>query len=84
MYLFIMTFILAWIDLTLMSTCCCLMLFSNFQNFLLFFRTAHARAKAEAADQAALAACQDSDVARAVARELSPNFRQPGTKRMMS
>ncbi|MCI4390484.1 hypothetical protein PGIGA_G00123190 [Pangasianodon gigas] len=41
-------------------------------------RTAHARAKAEAADQASLAACQDSDVARAVARELSPTFRQPG------
>ncbi|KAI5616950.1 junctophilin-1, partial [Silurus asotus] len=41
-------------------------------------RTAHARAKAEAADQAALAACQDSEVARAVARELSPAFRQPG------
>ncbi|KAB5535415.1 hypothetical protein PHYPO_G00117420 [Pangasianodon hypophthalmus] len=41
-------------------------------------RTAHARAKAEAADQSALAACQDSDVARAVARELSPTFRQPG------
>ncbi|MCJ8744727.1 hypothetical protein PDJAM_G00121970 [Pangasius djambal] len=41
-------------------------------------RTAHARAKAEAADQAALAACQDSDVARTVARELSPAFRQPG------
>ncbi|KAG7319413.1 hypothetical protein KOW79_016556 [Hemibagrus wyckioides] len=41
-------------------------------------RTAHARAKAEAADQAALAACQDSEVARAVARELSPTFRQPG------
>lgn len=41
-------------------------------------RTSHARAKAEAADQAALAACQDSDVARAVARELSPSFRQPG------
>ncbi|XP_062843688.1 junctophilin-1b [Trichomycterus rosablanca] len=41
-------------------------------------RTAHARAKAEASDQAALAACQDADIARAVARELSPNFHQPG------
>ncbi|XP_030625399.1 junctophilin-1a isoform X4 [Chanos chanos] len=41
-------------------------------------RTAHARTKAEAADQAALAASQDSDIARAVARELSPNFHQPG------
>uniref|UniRef100_A0A8C2CUF3 Junctophilin 1b n=1 Tax=Cyprinus carpio TaxID=7962 RepID=A0A8C2CUF3_CYPCA len=40
--------------------------------------TAHARAKAEAADQAALSASQDSDIARAVARELSPNFYQPG------
>ncbi|XP_026866845.1 junctophilin-1b [Electrophorus electricus] len=41
-------------------------------------RTAHARAKGEAADQAALTACHDSDIARAVARELSPNFHQPG------
>ena len=41
-------------------------------------RTAHARTKSEAADQAALSACQDSDIARAVARELSPNFHQPG------
>lgn len=41
-------------------------------------RTAHARAKAEAADQAGLSASQDSDIARAVARELSPNFHQPG------
>ncbi|XP_023650498.2 junctophilin-1 [Paramormyrops kingsleyae] len=41
-------------------------------------RTSHARAKAEAADQAALSARQDSDIARAVARELSPSFRQPG------
>uniref|UniRef100_A0A671MRU2 Junctophilin-1-like n=1 Tax=Sinocyclocheilus anshuiensis TaxID=1608454 RepID=A0A671MRU2_9TELE len=41
-------------------------------------RTAHARAKAEAADQAALSASQDSDIARAVARELSPSFYQPG------
>uniref|UniRef100_A0A668A947 Junctophilin n=1 Tax=Myripristis murdjan TaxID=586833 RepID=A0A668A947_9TELE len=42
-------------------------------------RTAHARAKGEAADQAAQSASQDSDIARAVARELSPGFHQPGT-----
>ncbi|XP_048030011.1 junctophilin-1a [Megalobrama amblycephala] len=41
-------------------------------------RTAHARTKSEAADQAALAACQESDLARAVAYELSPSFHQPG------
>uniref|UniRef100_A0A3P8X1W0 Junctophilin 1b n=1 Tax=Cynoglossus semilaevis TaxID=244447 RepID=A0A3P8X1W0_CYNSE len=41
-------------------------------------RTSHARAKAEAADQAAHSASQDSDIARAVARELSPSFYQPG------
>ncbi|XP_064298594.1 junctophilin-1 [Phalacrocorax carbo] len=41
-------------------------------------RTAHARAKADAADQAAQAARQECDIARAVARELSPNFYQPG------
>ncbi|KAL6048105.1 hypothetical protein STEG23_029548 [Scotinomys teguina] len=41
-------------------------------------RTAHARAKADAADQAALAARQECDIARAVARELSPDFYQPG------
>ncbi|XP_074135002.1 junctophilin-1 [Sminthopsis crassicaudata] len=41
-------------------------------------RTAHARAKADAADQAALSARQECDIARAVARELSPNFYQPG------
>ncbi|XP_029971306.1 junctophilin-1-like isoform X2 [Salarias fasciatus] len=41
-------------------------------------RTSHARAKAEAADQAAQSANQDSDIARAVARELSPSFHQPG------
>uniref|UniRef100_A0A8C3FMV1 Junctophilin 1 n=1 Tax=Chrysemys picta bellii TaxID=8478 RepID=A0A8C3FMV1_CHRPI len=42
------------------------------------WRTAHARAKADAADQAAQAARQESDIARAVARELSPSFYQPG------
>lgn len=41
-------------------------------------RTAHARAKADAADAAAQSANQESDIARAVARELSPNFHQPG------
>ncbi|XP_037644370.1 junctophilin-1-like [Sebastes umbrosus] len=41
-------------------------------------RTSHARAKGETADQAAQSAGQDSDIARAVARELSPNFHQPG------
>lgn len=41
-------------------------------------RTAHARAKADAADQAALAARQECDIARAVAKELSPDFYQPG------
>lgn len=43
-------------------------------------RTSHARAKAEAADQAAQSANQDSDIGRTVARELSPSFHQPGTK----
>ncbi|XP_026877214.2 junctophilin-1a [Electrophorus electricus] len=41
-------------------------------------RTTHARLKSEAADQAALAADQESDLARTGARELSPNFYQPG------
>ncbi|XP_029003154.1 junctophilin-1a isoform X1 [Betta splendens] len=41
-------------------------------------RTAHARTKSEAADQAALSAVHDSEIARAVARELAPNFYQPG------
>ncbi|XP_008942619.1 PREDICTED: junctophilin-1, partial [Merops nubicus] len=41
-------------------------------------RTAHARAKADAADQAAQASQPECDIARAVARELSPNFYQPG------
>lgn len=43
------------------------------------YRTSHARAKAETADQAAQTASQDSDIARAVAIELSPTFHQPGT-----
>ncbi|XP_010892351.1 junctophilin-1b isoform X2 [Esox lucius] len=41
-------------------------------------RTAHARSKGDAADQAGQQASQDSDAARAVARELSPSFHQPG------
>ncbi|XP_028283269.1 junctophilin-1-like isoform X1 [Parambassis ranga] len=41
-------------------------------------RTSHARVKAEAADLAAQSASQDSDIARGVARELSPSFYQPG------
>ncbi|OCT76900.1 junctophilin-1 [Xenopus laevis] len=41
-------------------------------------RTEHARAKANAADQSSQAARQESDIARAIARELSPSFRQPG------
>ncbi|CAL8399833.1 unnamed protein product [Gadus morhua 'NCC'] len=41
-------------------------------------RTAHARTKSEAADQSAISAAQDSEIARSVARELSPNFHQPG------
>ncbi|XP_040837378.1 junctophilin-2 [Ochotona curzoniae] len=41
-------------------------------------RTSHAKAKAEAAEQAALAANQESNIARALARELAPDFYQPG------
>lgn len=41
-------------------------------------RTAHARTKSEAAEQAAISAIHESEIARAVARELSPNFYQPG------
>lgn len=44
-----------------------------------FCRTSHARVKADAADQASYSANQDSDIARAVAREFSPTFHQPGT-----
>lgn len=46
--------------------------------FVYSYRTAHARTKSEAADQAALSAVHESEIARAVARELSPNFYQPG------
>lgn len=41
-------------------------------------RTAHARTKSEAAEQAAISAVHEAEIARAVARELSPNFYQPG------
>ncbi|TNM96168.1 hypothetical protein fugu_015829 [Takifugu bimaculatus] len=41
-------------------------------------RTAHARTKSEAAEQAAISAIHEAEIARAVARELSPNFYQPG------
>uniref|UniRef100_A0A3P9PE45 Junctophilin n=1 Tax=Poecilia reticulata TaxID=8081 RepID=A0A3P9PE45_POERE len=41
-------------------------------------RTAHARTKSEAAEQASISAVHESEIARTVARELSPNFYQPG------
>uniref|UniRef100_A0A8D0B919 Junctophilin n=1 Tax=Salvator merianae TaxID=96440 RepID=A0A8D0B919_SALMN len=41
-------------------------------------RTAHAKAKSEGAEQAALAANNESALARSMARELSPDFYQPG------
>ncbi|KAL1020627.1 hypothetical protein UPYG_G00002630 [Umbra pygmaea] len=41
-------------------------------------RTNHAKAKAEAADQASQASNQESGMARVVAMELSPSFYQPG------
>lgn len=52
--------------------------FSNTYFCLCIHRTAHARTKSEAADQAAISAVHESEIARAVARELSPNFYQPG------
>lgn len=55
---------------------------SAYKLFSILYRTAHARAKADAADQAAQAARQECDIARAVARELSPNFYQPGNYRL--
>ncbi|CAG2227910.1 JPH [Mytilus edulis] len=42
-------------------------------------RMANARAKSEQADQAALKADQDSDIARIKAKEYAPEFHQPGT-----
>ncbi|KAH0619122.1 hypothetical protein JD844_018810, partial [Phrynosoma platyrhinos] len=41
-------------------------------------RTAHAKAKSEGAEQAAVAANSESTLARSMARELSPDFYQPG------
>ncbi|KAF3697335.1 Junctophilin-2 [Channa argus] len=41
-------------------------------------RTAHAKAKSDAADQAAKASNTESSIARLVAKELSPSFYQPG------
>lgn len=43
-------------------------------------RTAHAKAKSEGAEQAAVAANNESTLARSMARELSPDFYQPGRK----
>lgn len=48
---------------------------------MLSSRTSHAKAKAEAAEQAALAANQESNIARSLARELAPDFYQPGRAR---
>jgi len=56
---------------------------SAYNLFSTLHRTAHARAKADAADQAAQSARQECDIARAVARELSPNFYQPGNYRLV-
>ncbi|XP_071333506.1 junctophilin-2 [Trachinotus anak] len=41
-------------------------------------RTAHSKAKSDAADQAAQASNSESSIARLVAKELSPSFYQPG------
>ncbi|XP_068118406.1 junctophilin-2 [Hyperolius riggenbachi] len=41
-------------------------------------RTTHAKAKADGADQAAVAANNESSISRTIARELSPDFNQPG------
>ncbi|XP_072489763.1 junctophilin-2 isoform X2 [Notamacropus eugenii] len=43
-------------------------------------RTSHAKAKADGAEQAALAANNESSIARTLARELSPDFYQPGSQ----
>ncbi|XP_041112385.1 junctophilin-2-like isoform X1 [Polyodon spathula] len=45
-------------------------------------RTAHAKAKSEAADQSAVAANNESSIARVVSKELSPSFYQPGPEYM--
>ncbi|KAM4622239.1 junctophilin-2 [Discoglossus pictus] len=41
-------------------------------------RTTHAKAKADGAEQSAQAANNESSIARTMARELSPDFHQPG------
>ncbi|KAG1960897.1 junctophilin-1 [Pimephales promelas] len=41
-------------------------------------RTTHAKSKGDAAEQSAIAANNESSIARVVARELSPSFHQPG------
>ncbi|KAJ1123455.1 hypothetical protein NDU88_001924 [Pleurodeles waltl] len=41
-------------------------------------RTAHAKAKGDGAEQAAVAANNESSIARTMARDLSPDFYQPG------
>ncbi|XP_041060947.1 junctophilin-2-like isoform X2 [Carcharodon carcharias] len=47
-------------------------------------RSSHAKTKAEAADQASQAASNESSIARAVARELSPTFYQPDGPELLS
>ncbi len=46
--------------------------------FKCLIRTATARGKAEQADISAVNAREDSEVARVIARELAPDFLQPG------
>lgn len=46
--------------------------------FQCLIRTATARGKAEQADISAVNAREDSEVARVIARELAPDFLQPG------
>ncbi|MBN3283016.1 JPH2 protein, partial [Polyodon spathula] len=48
----------------------------------MLLRTAHAKAKSEAADQSAVAANNESSIARVVSKELSPSFYQPGPEYM--
>ena len=45
------------------------------------FRTATARGKAELADMAADHAREDSDIARATAKQFAPDFQQPSLDR---
>lgn len=46
--------------------------------YFVFCRTATARGKAEQADISAVNAREDSEVARLIAKELAPDFLQPG------